>query len=130
MNNWSGLGRLTKDPEIRYTQSGIAMANFTLAIDRRSKEKATDFIQCKAIGKIAEVIEKYVSKGDLIGVSGEIQTGSYEKDGKKVYTWCVFVSSIDFTGKRETTSGKDEKQEAKSEIPEGFSQLTDDDIPF
>ena len=121
MNKWCGIGRLTKDPEISYTQKGTAVARFSLAIDRRSAEKATDYIQCVAMGKTAEVMEKYIAKGDQIGVEGSIQTGNYKKDGKTVYTWNVFAESVTFTEK---------KKGGNSDIPEGFAQLADEDIPF
>ena len=97
MNKVILIGRMTKDAEVRYTQQkNTAVANLTLAVDRKTEKDKTDFINCVAWGKVAELIEKYVSKGDRLGIVGHIQTGSYEKDGKKVYTTEVFVEELEF----------------------------------
>lgn len=130
MNSVSLMGRLTKDPTVRYTTGDkpLAIANFTLAVqDDYDKEKA-DFVSCKAFGKTAELIEKYCHKGDFIGVNGKISTGSYEKDGKKIYTTDVVVNLLTFTPKivREETV----KEDVPASTPEGFEKLEDDDIPF
>lgn len=102
-------GRLARDPELRYTQSNKAVANFTLAVDRElTKEKkeqalangqpTADFIRCIAFGKTAEVIDKYLTKGRRILIEGIIRTGSYEnKQGQKVYTTDVLVNKVEFT---------------------------------
>lgn len=124
MNSVSLAGRLTKDPESKMTASDLMITSFTLAIDRRGKEKATDFINCKAFGKTAEVIAQYVHKGSLIGVTGRIQTGSYEaKDGTKRYTTDVMVNEFYFL-------------ESKRHEPANMDQFADlepvdsSDIPF
>lgn len=101
MNRTILIGRLTKDIDVRSSQSGTSVAKFTVAVDRRTKEKETDFINCTAFGKIAEVLQKYVRKGHRIGIVGHIQTGSYEKDGHKVYTTDVIVDEIEFLEKKE-----------------------------
>lgn len=129
MNSVSLMGRLVKDPTVRYTQGATpkAVANFTLAVqDDYDKEKA-DFISCVAWGKTAELVEKYCHKGDFIGVNGKISTGSYEKDGKKIYTTDVIVNLLTFTPKivREETV----KEDVPATVPQGFSAL-EDDIPF
>ena len=89
-------GRLTKDPEVRYSQGDnpTCIARYTLASDRKyskGDDKQTDFINCVAFGKSGEFVEKYLKKGTKILVTGRIQTGSYEKDGKKYYTTDVVV---------------------------------------
>ena len=93
-------GRLTKDPDVRYTQGAepMAIARYTLAVDRRKKdENSADFISCVSFGKSAEFAEKYLHKGIKILVEGRIQTGSYtNKDGKKIYTTDVVVESTEF----------------------------------
>lgn len=92
-------GRLTKDPEVRYSQGENAMciARYNLAVDRRGKDKETDFISCVAFGKSGEFAEKYLRKGMKILVSGRIQTGSYKnKDGQTVYTTDVVVEEHEF----------------------------------
>ena len=94
-------GRLTKDPEVRYSQGDnpTCIARYTLASDRKyskGDDKQTDFINCVAFGKSGEFVEKYLKKGTKILVTGRIQTGSYEKDGKKYYTTDVVVEEHEF----------------------------------
>lgn len=100
MNKFIGTGNLTKAVEIRYTASGLAIANFTLAIRRDTKNKdgeyETDFINCVAYNNTADLVSKYLDKGDKLTVEGRIQTGSYEKDGKKVYTTDIAVDKVEF----------------------------------
>lgn len=134
MNNVSLVGRLTKDPDIRYTQAQepMCIARYTLAVDRRFKrdgEPSADFISCVAFGKSAEFAEKYFHKGIKIAITGRIQTGSYEnKEGQRVYTTDIVVESQEFC----ESKGKQEKQEVKQEddgfmnIPEGM----EDELPF
>lgn len=123
------IGRLTKDPELKYTtgDKSIAVATFLLAVDRYAKGgTATDFIRCKAFGKTAEILDKYAPKGKQICLIGEIRTSDYEKDGRKFYMTEVAAKSVELLG------GKVENENAKSgeeEIPPGFSHL-DNDIPF
>lgn len=107
MNNVCLIGRLTRDPELRYTPSGAATVRINIAVDRGlSKEKrdeaqrnnypTADFISCTAWNRTAETIANYVRKGQRIGIQGRIQTGSYEKDGRTVYTTEVVVDRMEF----------------------------------
>lgn len=102
MNIFCCIGRLTKDPEMRYAQNanGTAVAKFTIAIDRQRKkegEPSADFLNCVAFGKTAETISKYFTKGRRIAVNGHIQTGSYKaKDGHTVYTTDILVDAFYF----------------------------------
>ena len=100
MNKVIVVGNLTKSIELRYTGTGLAVANFTLAIKRETKNKDgeydSDFINCIAFGNHAEMISKFFDKGSKIGIEGHIQSGSYEKDGKKVYTTDVVVENVHF----------------------------------
>ncbi|SHJ72837.1 single-stranded DNA-binding protein [Parasporobacterium paucivorans] len=103
MNKVILMGRLTRDPEIRYSQGDntMAVARFSLAVDRRFKKDAngdnTDFINCVAFGKTAEFAEKYFHQGIKVVVEGRIQTGSYtNKDGQKVYTTDIVVENTEF----------------------------------
>ena len=141
MNSVALVGRLARDPEVRYSAgTQMAIAKFTVAVDRqrgsRDGEPTADFIPVTCFGKSAEFVEKYFTKGKLIGVTGRIQTGSYEKDGKKVYTTDVIADRVEFVGsKDEGRSGGREYAPAASsvpeaEIPSGFEKLADDDIPF
>lgn len=116
MNVVTLMGRLSKDPELRYSPSGMASTRITVAVDRGlSKEKrqeaeaqnqpTADFINCVAFGKTAELIANYFNKGQRIGIVGRIQTGSYNKqDGTRVYTTDVLVSSVEFIESRSTNN--------------------------
>lgn len=99
MNNWNGSGFVTRDPDIRTisTKNGeMKMASFSLACQRKGKDAGADFINCKAFGKTAEVIEKYIHKGSGLEVKGRIQTGSYDGKNGKVYTTDVVCDDIEF----------------------------------
>ena len=96
MNNIILIGRLTKDPELKYTNNGKGNTRFTLAVSRNKDE--ADFINCVAWEKTAENIAEYFKKGSQIAVQGAIRTGSYEKDGRTVYTTDVWVYKFDFVG--------------------------------
>ncbi len=109
MNKVTLIGRLTRDPEVRYSQgeSSTAIARYTLAVDRRFKgkdgEQTADFISCVAFGKAGEFAEKYLHKGTKIAVNGRIQTGSYtNKDGQKVYTTDVVIEDHEFVESKQT----------------------------
>ena len=110
MNKAFLIGRLTRDPELRYSSSNTAVVNFTIAIDRQytnaQGQRETDFIRIVAYNKQAENIKKYVSKGSLVAVDGRIQTGSYDdKDGKKVYTTDIVADRVQFLDSRNQSSG-------------------------
>lgn len=131
LNNYSAIGRLTRDPEVKYTSgTQTAICRFKLAIDRpasKDREKVTDFIPCIIMGKQAENMEKFVGKGNLVGIEGRIQTGSYENDGQTVYTTDVFCSKVHFLEWKnkkgnQTAGGFDQ-------APAGFSSV-DEQIPF
>lgn len=110
MNNVTLAGRLTKDVEIKYTQAGKAVSRFTLAVNRSFKnangEQEADFIQCQAWGKTAEALANFTSKGQLIGVEGEIRTGSYEnQQGQRVYTTDIIANRIAFLESNKNNNG-------------------------
>lgn len=98
MNKVVLIGRLTKDPELRFAAgSGTAVTKFTLAVNRPFKKDETDFINCIAFGKTGEIIAQYITKGRQLAVTGNIRTGSYEaQDGTKRYTTDVVIESFDF----------------------------------
>lgn len=129
MNKAILLGRLTKDPEIRYTDDNLAVARYTLAIDRRYKkdgEQSADFIRCMTFGKSAEFAEKYLKKGTKIAVSGRIQTGSYkDKDDRTVYTTDVVVEEHDFAGAKSDSSSNNQEPAQQAD---DFVQYDPDDI--
>lgn len=153
------IGNLARDPEVRYSQSQMAIAKFTLAINRYVKdgENQADFIRVTAFGKQGELVENYLKKGNKVAIEGRIQTGSYQdKDGKTVYTTDVIANRIEFVEKRGQGGGSGDNQgfgnesfgggfeqpqqntqpkkqaPAEPEIPEGFSSFEDDDddVPF
>jgi len=130
MNNVVLIGRLCADPEMKYTQSGLAITRFTLALNRPKKDgqdQGADFINIVTFGKGAENCANYLSKGRKTAVSGRINSGSYEdKDGKKVYTVDVIANSVEFLewGDKKESSGTD-----YSDI-DGFHPTDNDDIPF
>ena len=133
MNNVVLIGRLTRDPEVRYTAgTQMAVATMTLAIDRPVKsggEKQTDFPRVTVFGKQAENCEKFLAKGRLVGVQGRLQTGSYtNKDGATVYTTDVVADRVEFLewGDRSQESTEPNKAD---EVPQGFAAI-DEDIPF
>jgi len=118
MNKAILMGRLTKDPDVRY-KGETCIARYTLAVDRRFKkegEPSADFINCVVFGKSAEFAEKYFKKGTRITVSGRIQTGSYEKNGQKVYTTEVIIEEQEFAESKKETSSEWETPE-QGELP-------------
>ncbi len=134
MNSVVLIGRLTRDPEIRYTGEQMAVASFSVAIDRpqrNDREKQTDFPRITVFGKQAENCEKYLKKGRLVGIEGRLQTGSYtNKEGQKVYTTDVVANRVEFLewgDRNEPRSNKGSKEEG---VPEGFQAIDDDEIPF
>ena len=109
MNKVILMGRPTRDPDIRYSQGGMAVARYTLAVDRRfsrsnenGNDQTADFISCVAFGRSAEFAEKYLHQGIKIAVTGRIQTGSYtNRDGQKVYTTEVIVDDQEFADSKD-----------------------------
>ncbi|WP_425756193.1 single-stranded DNA-binding protein [Ihubacter sp. rT4E-8] len=135
MNSVVLIGRLTRDPEVRYTaNTQMAVATFSIAVDRPVKaggEKQTDFPRIIVFGKQAENCEKYLTKGRLVGIQGRIQTGSYQnKDGVIVYTTDVIANRVKFLEfpKREEGGQNYDPQEADESFPE--FQAIDEDVPF
>lgn len=140
MNKVVLIGRLTKDPDLKFAAgTGTAITNFTLAVNRpkdKNGEVKADFINCVAFGKTAETIAQYLTKGRQLAVFGNIRTGSYEaQDGTKRYTTDVYVEGFDFID----SSDKKDKQEA--EIPvtrfagtpyenDGMEEVDSSDIPW
>lgn len=135
MNRVILIGRTTKDIELRYTTSDMAIAKFSLAINRKlTREKreelesknlpTADFIRCVAFNKIAETIGKYVKKGNRIAIEGHIQTGSYEKDGQMIYTTDVIVDSMELIESKSTDTN------TNNNLPDGIVDIDDADFPF
>lgn len=140
MNSVQLTGRLTRDPEVSYSNGGATIARFTLAVNRRYTTESgptADFIRCVAFGKTAEFIEKYFRQGRKMNLNGRIQTGSYEnKDGQKIYTTDIVVENAEFgeskssTENRGSNSGQSHPSQNEYDgfmnIPEGI----DEELPF
>lgn len=129
MNNCILIGRITRDPEVRYTNSAepLAIARYTIAVDRGDKDKNTDFINCVALGKNGSFAEKYLHKGMKIAVEGRIQTGSYtDKDGNKRYTTDVLVNRHEFVEGKSESKPSPAPEESFMNLPESLSE----EIPF
>lgn len=135
MNKAQLVGRLVKDPDIKYTQDGTGIARFTVAVDRRFKREGqpeADFISCVAFGKTAEFLEKYFIKGMRIGLTGRIQTGKYDdKGGKTVYTTDIVAEEVEFVERKQSSSetsipAPQPDNDGFMNIPEGI----DEELPF
>lgn len=139
MNKFIGLGRLTKDPELRSTQSGLKVASFTLAINRNFKNKEgkydADFLNCQAFKNTAEFIKKYFKKGSMMAITARAQTRNYDdNDGKKRFVTEFIVEEVYFAGSNE------KKNETSIEVPQNYTSdydtagsevtLSDEDLPF
>ena len=126
MNKFIGIGRLTKDPEVRTTTSGNTVATFTIAIDRfGAKEKATDFINCVAWNKTAENLANYCGKGSQVAVDGSVQVRTYEKDGSKRYITEVIANRVQFLSPKGSNSNT-----GNTANDWGDTSYTEDEIPF
>ena len=141
------MGRLTRDPEVRYSTSGdnqLAIARYTLAVDRRFRrdgEQTADFIRCVAFGRSGEFAEKYFHQGTKIVAEGRIQTGSYiNKDGKRVYTTDVVVENQEFAESKAASNNSYKKENGDApykpepaQAADGFMNIPDaieDELPF
>lgn len=137
MNEVVLIGRLTKDPDLRYlaNEYNTAVCRFTLAVDRKlSQEKrqqaqannqpTADFIPITIFGKQAENAATYLTKGRLIAIAGRIQTGFYEKDGRRIYTTEVIANNVQFLERNNNDNS------SKTDEIEGFYQVNNEDIPF
>ena len=126
MNNVVLIGRLTRDPELRWSND-LAVARFSIAINRRGKDKGADFPSIVVFGKQAENCEKYLTKGRQVCIQGHLQTGSYtNKEGNKVYTTDVIADRVEFL----EWGNREEKPTNNSGAFEGFEAVEDDDVPF
>ncbi|WP_251208349.1 single-stranded DNA-binding protein [Acetatifactor aquisgranensis] len=146
MNKVILIGRLTRDPEVRYSQgeTSMAIARYTLAVDRRGRregEQSADFISCKAFGKAGEWAEKWLRKGIKIAITGRIQTGSYtNNEGQKVYTTDVIIEEQEFAESKAASEGNIQSQgqsqgrQQPSQAGDGFMSIPDgvddDELPF
>ena len=133
MNKVILTGRLTRDPEIRYSQNDTAIARYTLAVDRiiKTTDQSADFIRCVCFGKPAEFAEKYLRKGIKIAITGHIQTGSYtDRDGRKVYTTDIVVENQEFCESRNASNASSPRPSPDAEGYMDFPDGIDAELPF
>ncbi|MGL4654997.1 MAG: single-stranded DNA-binding protein [Sarcina sp.] len=146
MNKVILIGRLTKDPDLRFAAgSGKAVTRFTMAVNRPMKRDEADFINCIAFGKTGETIAQYLTKGRQLAITGNIRTGSYEKDGQVRYTTDVIVDSFEFIagdnngggrsnsafdGGNQSSSAFDSFNSAPNSMSDDMMPIDDGDIPF
>ena len=142
MNKVILMGRLTREPDVRYSQNAdgsMAVARYTLAVDRRrarnnNDEQSADFISCVAFGRSGEFAEKYLHQGTKIVVTGRIQTGSYtNKDGQRVYTTDVVVEEQEFAESKKAAGQQDGNNGGYSDAGDGFMNIPDgidEELPF
>lgn len=128
MNNSNLIGRLTKDGDLRITQNGTQVYRNTLAVNRKFKKDEADFINLLAFKQTAELMANHLNKGDQVGIEGHIQTGSYEKDGKKIYTFEVVVDNLTFIGGKK--QDKSQQKQTDNDPFSGTEIPSDDDLPF
>ena len=134
MNKVTIIGRITKDPEVRYSASNVAFGSYTIAVDRpvaKDAEKVTDFLYCKVVGKTAEFVEKYLRKGMKIAVSGRVQCDTFkDKDGNNKSTTYIQVSEHEFCESKGTAEPGTQPTPAENN---GFVQIPDglqEELPF
>ncbi len=126
MNNVTLMGRLTRDPELKYSQAGKAYCRFSLAVQREFNREEADFINCLAFNKTAETIAEWLGKGRRIALQGRIQTGSYEnKNGDTVYTVEVVADRFEFIDNSKTQESKNQSYSNNNDVLDD-----NDDFPF
>ena len=137
MNKVFLMGRLTRDPDVKYTNDGTSIVRFGIAVDRRFKKEGgqtADFPNIVAFGKTAEFIEKYFHKGMRIGLMGRIQTGSYDhKDGYTVYTTDVIAENVEFVESKQQQEENTQAPATESSVGNGFMDIPegiDEELPF
>lgn len=148
MNSVALIGNLTRDPEVRYTNNDMAIATFSIAINRPPKkdgsEGGADFPRITVFGKQAENVDRFLKRGSKVGIIGRIQTGSYEKDGQRIYTTDIVADRVEFLGRpQEANAAQDQNvvdfqnRQATNTVRQpiqnnnsAWAQVDDDDIPF
>ena len=122
MNQVFLIGRLTKDPELKYSQSGKAFCRFSLAVTKEFNRNETDFFDCVSWNKTAEIMAEYLKKGKKIVIQGRLETGNYEKDGKNIKTYSIIIDKFEFLD----SSGKNDNH-----LPNHSEEIIEnDDFPF
>lgn len=123
LNRWIGIGNLTKDPDLEYTQEGTARTNFTVAINRQGGEEA-DFIRVTAWKNQAENCAEYLSKGSPVAILGKLRTDTVEKDGETTTYWNITAQNVQFLGSARQEEAPEEKEES------AISEPDEEEVPF
>lgn len=136
MNKVILVGNLARDPDSKVTQTGKARALFTVAVNRpytdQNGQRGADFISCIAYDRTAETVSKYLSKGRKVGVEGRLRTGSYEKDGKTVYTTEIIADRVEFLSSAQDAQREPQEQTEQQPTSDGsgYVQVDDEELPF
>lgn len=137
LNRCEFIGRLSKDVELRYTQGGSAVANFSVACGEKWKDKTTgeqkesvEFVKCVAWNQLGEICGKYLSKGSLVYVAGAMQTRKYEKDGVTHYSTEIKVNEMQMLGSKAEGQGQPTSQRPPVASSQPYAPMESDDIPF
>lgn len=142
INRFVGVGRLTRDPDLRYTPNGVAVVNFGIAMNRPFKnqngENEADFLNVVAWRKQAENVAQYLKKGSLVGIDGRLQSREYEKDGRRVFVVEIQAESVQFLEPRGNSASNQQKPTQQANISQGDDSIADvtpidvqdDDLPF
>ena len=118
MNNVVVIGRLTRDVDLRYTQAGKGVANISLAVNRRFNKDETDFFDCTAWGKTAEIAAEYLRKGSQVGITGSLRQNRFEVEGQKRSKVEITIEQLDFIGSKEHKGSNEEVGEKEEEVTE------------
>ena len=121
------IGRLVADPQLRYSQSGTAVTNFRIAVDRPFTAKETDFIDCIAFRKLAEVVANNLTKGRLIGVDGRLQIREYERQGQRRRVAEVVADTVQFLDRPKDEASSSGRGSRRQDDDDGFNP---EDVPF
>jgi single-strand DNA-binding protein len=138
LNQCQFIGRLGKDPETRYMPDGKAITSFSIACGSSWKDKngdkkeSTEWINCTAFGKLAEIVGEYIKKGSQIYVSGSLKTDKYEKEGKTMYSTKVVVNNMQMLGTKASQDDAPTATKPKADVPKASNSFGDmeDDVPF
>ena len=138
MNQVLLIGRLTKDPELKYSQSGTAFCRRSIAVTKEFNRNETDFFDCVAWNKTAEIIAEYMRKGKKIAIQGRLETGGYEKEGRNIKTYSIIVDKFEFVdsaggqGQQQSSSYSSQGTQSKETFADNDNDeiMDDDDFPF
>ena len=130
MNKFIGIGRWSKDLELRYTNSGKEVASGTIAIGDKFNKDKTDFLNVVIFGKQALNATEYTKKGSLVGIEGKVSTRNYEKDGRKVYVTEIICDSVTFLDSKNSNQENSQPSKPQNDDPFGGTEIPESELPF